>query len=698
MTSAAKTALFSFRRYGDVVLALGVVAVLALMVLRLPPLLIDALVALNIACGVGLLLIALYVPHPVAFNSFPSVLLITTLFRLSLSVATTRLILLDAHAGDIIDAFGKFVAGGNLVVGVVVFIIITIVQFIVIAKGAERVAEVAARFTLDAMPGKQLSIDSDLRSGLIDKEEAKRRRGLLERESQMNGALDGAMKFVKGDAIASIIIVIVNLLGGFTIGVLQRDMPAGEAMSVYSILTIGDGMVAQIPALLSAMAAGLIVTRSAGHGSNGHLGEAIGGQIMAHPRALLMTALISLLLAFVPGFPTLVFLGLAAGAFLLARHAASNVRDEVASGAGFGGDVARLAGGGGDKPALLEGAGNAALVDQSARTLPLSIEVSAEASELVDGPTLRRALSETVAAVSSRLGVRFPDPGLTLAVQPGAPAWRILVFDVPATNADATIADASGTAVGARAAPVSARRPDVAVSGTLDLAGLQQELEAVLSRHAERFVGVQEVSNLLDAAAEQYPALVKEVLRQIPAQKVAEVIRNLLREGIPVRNLRDVLESLAEWGSREKDAGGLTEFVRMHLKRYLTSRFAADNRITALVVDGSVEQMIRSSLTDTPAGVLSMLPPQRIAELRASLRAELERLSVAAAAQREPEISAASAAAGAAPLLITTVDVRRHVRHMLEPTAPGLTVISYQEFLPNVEIQPLGTLRFQTEN
>src|SRR5688572_14252070 len=245
MTPGATTALFSFRRYGDVVLALGVMAILALMVLRLPPVLIDALVAINIACGVGLLLIALYVPHPVSFNSFPSVLLITTLFRLSLSVATTRLILLDAHAGDIIDAFGKFVAGGNLVVGVVVFIIITIVQFIVIAKGAERVAEVAARFTLDAMPGKQMSIDSDLRSGLINQEEAKRRRGLLELESQMNGALDGAMKFVKGDAIASIIIVVVNLLGGLTIGVMQRDMSAGEAMSVYSILTIGDGMVAQ---------------------------------------------------------------------------------------------------------------------------------------------------------------------------------------------------------------------------------------------------------------------------------------------------------------------------------------------------------------------------------------------------------------------------------------------------------------------
>src|SRR5688500_1656876 len=317
----AATSPFKLKSYGDIVLALGVMAIMALMVLRLPTAVIDVLVAVNIACGVVLLLIALYVKHPVAFNSFPSVLLISTLFRLSLSVATTRLILLDGDAGHIIEAFGNFVAGGNLVVGIVVFIIITIVQFIVIAKGAERVAEVAARFTLDAMPGKQLSIDSDLRSGLIDKDEARRRRTLLEHESQLNGALDGAMKFVKGDAIASIVIVIVNLLGGLTIGVMQRGLPAGEAMQLYSILTIGEGMVAQIPALLSAMAAGLVVTRSASDGNDSHLGDTIGRQISAHPRALMMTSVISALLALVPGFPTLVFLGLAVVAFVLARRA-----------------------------------------------------------------------------------------------------------------------------------------------------------------------------------------------------------------------------------------------------------------------------------------------------------------------------------------------------------------------------------------
>jgi type III secretion protein V len=647
MSRSKANKLFDVRRYGDVAMALGVMAIMCLMVLRMPTTMIDVLVAVNIACGVALLLIALYVPHPVAFNSFPSVLLISTLFRLSLSVATTRLILLEAHAGHIIDAFGNFVAGGNLVVGIVVFIIITIVQFIVIAKGAERVAEVAARFTLDAMPGKQLSIDSDLRSGLIDKDEARRRRSLLERESQLNGALDGAMKFVKGDAIASIVIVIVNLLGGLTVGVLQHGLSAGEAMQVYSILTIGDGMVAQIPALLSAMAAGLIVTRSAGEGPDGHLGETIGRQIIAHPRALYMTGFIALLLAFVPGFPTLVFIGLAAVAFALAQYASSSARKTE-------GESASVP----SRSGAAQGANSPASSQNSCLTQPLVIEV--RAPESFDLAALRHTLLETAAARGAALGLRFPEPACVRVSAPDAPAWRILVFDVPVAAA--------------------------AAGAAFEPSGLTQVFDDVLARCAERFIGVQEASNLLDTAAEHYPALVKEVLRQVPAQKIAEVLRNLLRENIPVRNLRDVLEALAEWGGREKDAGALTEFVRIHLKRYMTSRFAdAERRIDALVVDGSAEVLIRRSVKDTPAGAMLILPPQRIAELRDSLRAELSRLDETPARKVNP-------------VLVTAADVRRHIRLIIEAIRPGLPVISYQELLPEVEIRPLGVLRFSAES
>ncbi len=639
----AGTAFFEFRRYGDLLLAFGVIAIMALLVLRLPAAIIDTLVAINIGCGVALLLIALYLRHPVAFNSFPGVLLISTLFRLSLSVATTRLILLDGHAGHIIDAFGHLVAGGNLVVGIVVFIIITIVQFIVIAKGAERVAEVAARFTLDAMPGKQLSIDSDLRSGLIDRDEARRRRSFLERESQLNGALDGAMKFVKGDAIASIIIVIVNLLGGLTIGVLQKGMPAGEAMQVYSILTIGDGMVAQIPALLSAMAAGLVVTRSAGD-DDGHLGESIGRQITAHPRALLMTGVVALLLAFVPGFPMAVFIGIAVVAFLLARYATS-VKGESRDAA----------------PGTLDSLSNTARSDKdknASLAQPLAIELRAPASKEIDLAAIRTGIAEALAASSTELGIRLPEP-VVLVTHANAQAWRILIFDVPVATAKAGAA--------------------------LDVESVQTELAAVLKRHAERFVGVQEASNLLDAAAEQYPALVKEVMRQVPTQKVAEVLRHLLRENVPVRNLRDVLEALAEWGGREKDAGSLAEFVRVQLKSYMTDRFAdADRRIKALMLDGVAEGVIRRALKDTPAGLMLILPPEKVGELRESLRAELARL------QKAPGDASA-------PVLITSIDVRRHVRPIVEAVRPGLPVISYQELLPDVELQALGAVRFQAE-
>lgn len=632
---------FKLKRYGDIVLALGVMAIMCLMVLRLPTPVIDVLVAVNIACGVALLLIALYVPHPVAFNSFPSVLLLSTLFRLSLSVATTRLILLDGNAGHIIDAFGRFVAGGNLVVGTVVFIIITIVQFIVIAKGAERVAEVAARFTLDAMPGKQLSIDSDLRSGLIDKDEARRRRTLLEKESQLNGALDGAMKFVKGDAIASIVIVIVNLLGGLTIGMLQRGLPAGEAMKLYSILSIGDGMVAQLPALLSAMAAGLVVTRSAGDG-NGHLGETIGRQISAHPRALMMTSVVSALLALVPGFPALVFLGLALGAFLLARHAMTKA------------DNAEVAGGSDECSGLHEPTARGHS-EQASIAQPLVVEIGTAAQSL-DLAILRRQLAAVTTKAASTLGISLPQPALDTTSD--VPGWRIAIFDVPVASSTPNAAFAAGE--------------------------LEQALEDVLNHQAERFVGVQEVSDLLDSAAAHYPALVKEVLRQISAQKVAEVLRLLLRESIPLRNLRDVLEALAEWGSRERDAAGLAEFVRIGLKRYITSRYAdASRRLAALMIDASVEDTIRRALSDTPAGMLLMLPPQRVAELRAGLSRELTRLGASTDA--------------AHPLLVTNVDVRRHVRQALEAICPNITVISYQELAADVEIHPLGTVRFHSE-
>lgn len=646
ISSAATIAPKKGRSYSDLILAAGVLIIMSLMVLRLPVALIDALVAVNIATGLGLLLIAIYIPTPIAFNSFPSVLLISTLFRLSLSVATTRLILLEADAGHIIDAFGHFVAGGNLVVGLVVFVIITVVQFIVIAKGAERVAEVAARFTLDAMPGKQLSIDSDLRSGLIDKEEARYRRNKLEEESQLNGALDGAMKFVKGDAIASIIIVIVNLVAGLTIGMLQRGMEIGDAVQVYSILTIGDGMVAQIPALLGAMAAGLVVTRTSNDRNDRHLGETIGRQLFAQPRALLVTGLMSVLLAMVPGFPSLVFIGLAAVLLTMAHIAAPETLEQLLSVLRQRPKAAAID----DQPLVIQNSD-----DRFAQ--PLVIEYSPDIEHRIFSPPARAAVAGVCGGLGEDLGVPFPQAVYRACSQLPLSSYRVTIFDVETVR---RIVTETGDAAHA----------------------LDQDLNGVLRAHAGRFLGLQEVSDVLEIAGERYPALVKELMRAVSGQTIAEVLRNLVDDGIPIRNLRDILESLIEWGERETDPGALTEFVRIGLKRYITALHVdEDQTLQAIVLHPELENAIRQSLHPTVAGVTMRLSPRMATQLRDNLQTLVDTLDIAEDAGVELKF-----------VLLVTVDIRRHLQNLLRHEFPTLTIVSYQELVMPLSIVPLGQL------
>ncbi|MCA9729759.1 MAG: FHIPEP family type III secretion protein, partial [Candidatus Eisenbacteria bacterium] len=294
-------------QYSDVLLAFFITSIVGMMLIPLPTHLLDVLLTTNIFAATTILFVSIYIQNATKIASFPTILLITTLFRLGLNVSTTRLILLQANAGEVVRAFGSFVAGGNIVVGIVIFLILTIIQFVVITKGAERVAEVAARFTLDALPGKQMSIDADFRAGLFDVHEARRRRNALQRESQLYGAMDGAMKFVKGDAIAGIIITLINLIGGFAIGILQRGMAAGQAAQTYSILTIGDGLVSQLPALLISVAAGIVVTRVASEEAETHLGQDIGSQVLAQPKALAIVSVLLIALGLVPGLPTIPF-------------------------------------------------------------------------------------------------------------------------------------------------------------------------------------------------------------------------------------------------------------------------------------------------------------------------------------------------------------------------------------------------------
>jgi type III secretion protein V len=615
-------------RFSDLFLVAGIVAIVALMVLPLPLWLIDLLVAVNIASGLVLLLIAVYVSGPLEFSVFPSVLLMTTLFRLALSIATTRMILLHADGGHIIATFGKMVAGGNLVVGLVVFLIITVVQFIVIAKGAERVAEVAARFSLDAMPGKQLSIDSDLRSGLIDKDEARRRRRTLELESKLHGSLDGAMKFVKGDAIAGIVIILINLLGGLAIGVLQQDMSLGDATHRYSILTIGEGMVSQIPALLGAMAAGLLVTRTNDDETDRHLGDAIRKQLGAKPRVHLMAAGICLLLATVPGFPPLVF-GLLAVVF------------------GVAGVMLLPQGRAWLKRRLPDLSSQRARAEPTAvRTAQPRVRPSVPLLLELPQPLLGERGSGITAAVEVmldelQLDQGLPLPRVALHGRIGAPGWRLLAHEVPL---------AEGPQAG-------------------DAAALAAQVRDALRRNAGLFIGIQETSELLNRAQADLPDVVKEVLRALPVQKVTEVLRRLVAEEVSIRNLRDILEALAEASQREKDVQALTEMTRIALRRQTHHRVCPDGELQALLLSPELEALMRQHLHVSGGVTQLAVSPDVARQFAAEVRAQVEALRPRA--------------------IVCAIDLRWHLRKLLEAECFDTPVLSFHELLPTLRLTPL---------
>jgi len=671
------------RSYSDVILAFGVVAIVALMILPLPTPLIDMLVALNILIGVGLLLLAIYIPSPVAFSSFPSVLLITTLFRLSLAIAITRLILLDADAGHIIDTFGNMVVGGNLVVGIVVFLIITVVQFIVVAKGAERVAEVAARFTLDAMPGKQLSIDSDLRSGLIDKDEARRRRRLLEIESQLHGSLDGAMKFVKGDAVAGIVIIIINLLGGLAIGVLQLGMPMNEAMHTYSILTIGDGLVSQIPALLASISAGLIVTRTASEERDRHLGEAISRQISNEPRVAIIAGLVAMLLVWVPGFPKVVFLLLGLG---LLGFSAWRMREKFA----FLRRILRV-----EEPSGELDRVDALFAEGGPAPPPsLLLEIDRTVAEQLTPPQVRVALLEVAQRIREEFGVPLPQPSLRLRDQLAAGEYRLYAFGIRigagTLRADAhfqrtPLALPTGQDLAPATTPFQPELEGRWLVGTQKAADggdlsatelLSLHARQAVQRHLGLFIGIQETANLFNRMSRDYPDLVKEMLRVVAPQRVAEILRRLVDESIPIRNLRDVFEAVTEAGGREKDIVLLTEYVRVGLRRHISDRYAgADRTLKVLVVHPELEDKLRNSVRVSSAGTQLAIDP----EVAARVIAEIGNWK-----RNEGTFDGI--------VLLSSLDVRRHLRKLTEVEFFELPVLSFQELVPDIRLIPLGQL------
>lgn len=670
------------RSYSDLVLVAGVVAIIGLMILPLPMVAIDALVALNMLIGIGLLLIAIYIPAPVAFSSFPSVLLLTTLFRLALSIAITRSILLNADGGHIIDTFGNMVVGGNLIVGLVVFLIITVVQFIVVAKGAERVAEVAARFSLDAMPGKQLSIDSDLRSGLLEKDEARRRRRLLEIESQLHGSLDGAMKFVKGDAIAGIVIIVINLLGGLGVGVMMHGMGLGDAVHTYSVLTIGDGLVAQIPALLASISAGLIVTRTAGDEEDRNLGAIIARQISGEPRVMMIIGCIALGMMLVPGFPALVFLPLG---LILVGIASWRMRERV----GF---LRRLFKVPESQAELLPP--DVADSDVLLPSAPLMLEVHMSALQALGSNQVRNVLRQVVGGLREDYGVPLPKPALRAGLHLPEQGYALYAYGVriahgalrpgqlflpgraalppaPAAEAGALAPEGVNGFPGRWLPRDSARQAKALEAPQV----LHEHIRLALERHLSLFVGIQETSNLSNGLSRDYPDLVREMLRVVSPQRVAEVLKRLVEERVPIRQLRDVFEAITDAASREKDIVLVAEYVRMALRRHLSYRYADDNHVLrVLVARPELEERLRRSVHTGPAGTQLAVEPDLAARLLGQIGEH------------------ARGEHGSSMVLLSSMDVRRHLRKLTEAEYADIPVLSYQELVPDLRLVPVGQL------
>ena len=678
----------------DIILAVFLVSVIFMMILPLPTWLVDVLIGTNMTISAMLLMVAMYLPSPLSFSSFPSVLLVTTLFRLGISIATTRLILLQGDAGHIIDTFGNFVVGGNLVVGLVVFLILTIVQFVVITKGAERVAEVAARFSLDAMPGKQMSIDGDMRAGTIDMDEARRRRRNVEKESQLYGAMDGAMKFVKGDAIASLIIVAVNLLGGIIIGTFQRNLTAAAAVKTYSILTIGDGLIAQIPALFIAICAGMIVTRVQGDESGpSNVGRDIGNQVLAQPKALLIASIIALGMGLIPGMPTPVFavLALLIGAigFVLLRSTRKVVDEKT-------GEVTEV-------PALQSAAApvrKAATEDEFAPTVPLLMDVAAGLKASFDPSVLNEELLRIRRALYFDLGVPFP--GIQLRFNENLPAetYTIMLAEVPVSQGKLRpgylLVHESPKNLAAlqivfeedkKFLPniptlwVSAGLTEMLAKAGISFMDASQvlayHLAFVLRKYSSDFIGIQETRFLLSAMEARFPDLVKEATRVLPIQKIAEILQRMVSEDISVRNLRTILEALIEWGQKEKDSVLLTEYVRATLKRHICYKYSSgQNILAAYLLAPNVEDTVRTAIRQTSAGSYLALDPAVGKRLVENIKTAVGDLS--AAAQK--------------PVLLTSMDIRRYLRKMIEQDLYDLPVLSYQDLTPEINIQPLARI------
>ena len=682
----------------EIMAVIGVVTVLVVMIIPLPPILLDFLLALNITISITILLIAMYTMKPLDFSIFPSLLLVMTLFRLSLNVASTRLILLHGNegplaAGRVIKSFGSFVVGGNYVVGMIVFIILVIINFVVITKGATRIAEVAARFTLDAMPGKQMSIDADLNAGLIDETEAKGRRMLIAREAEFHGAMDGAAKFVRGDAIAGIIITFINIIGGLIIGIVQKKMSFVDAAQNYTLLTIGDGLVSQIPALTISTAAGIVVSRAA---SADTMGREFSEQFFAYPKAIYLAAFTIFFFGLIPGLPHIPFITLSiiiGGSVYLLNRRKELLKIKEIEGKKKEEEKVEL----GPEP-----------VEHLLMVDPLELEVGYGLITLVDkeqgGEFLDRVRSIR-RQFAIEMGLVIPPIHIRDNLQLNASEYQVLLKGVKVAGAELMVnhylamdpGDVSRKIEGVKTKEPAfnldaiwipeAQKEEATLAGYTvvdNVTVMATHLTEVIRSHASELLGRQETQNLLDNLSKTYPKAVEELVPNLLSLGgVQKVLQNLLQERVSIKDILTVVETLADYAPLTKDPEILTEYVRHKLSRSIINPYIGEDGVLKLI---TMTQDIEDTLTDgiqkTEHGLYLSIDPKVADPIIASIKGEAEK----------------AMAKNIQPILLTPPAIRRHLKKMVEYFVPSLIVLSQSELLSDMKFQSIGEVSLNYAN
>ena len=677
-------------RHTDVLVAVGVVVILGVMIVPMPTYVMDFLLTGNISVALLVLMMTIYIVAPLEFSVFPGLLLILTLARLSLNVASTRLILSQADAGRLISAFGDVVVSGNFVLGFIIFVIVIIIQFVVITKGAGRVAEVAARFTLDAMPGKQMAIDADLNAGLIDETTARKRREDISREAEFYGSMDGASKFVRGDAIAGILITLINIIGGLAIGILQHGMSIADAAQTYTLLTVGDGLVTQIPALITSTSAGIIITRAS---SDQNMGRDINRQLTARPQAGLITGAMLFGLGCIPGMPTWPFLligSVIVGLALLVRRGNAQrqamemeVRQEEEKPEERPEDYLRV-----DLLEVQVGYQLVPLVDakQGGDLIERIVQIRKVAALEMGfiAPQVRVRDSTELGPSEYQIRVKGNlvahgelQPKNLLAINPG--------FAEGAIEGSETTDPVFGLAAVWVVPSLREKAELLGYNVVEPVAVLATHLTEVLNTHARELLGRQEVQHLVDEFKESHPAIVEELIPDImPLGKVQRVLQNLLVERVPIRDLRTILETLADYGEI-KDVEVLTEYVRTALRRQICNvllKESPDQGIAVLTIDSMVEEMIKEAVQGTPTGLTVAVAPDVASQLFQNMTGLVDQM----------------VANGQQPSVLASPQIRLAFRKLTAANFPSLFVLSYNEIVPEVDVSSVGNITLEYED